>query len=232
MTFPTCGSCPDGRVLADPLPHEQGGLRPCRRVGTVAGSCRRGECRARRPAGPGGRASRSGRRGAGRGGGPQAGGARAAGGCCRGRGRGRRRPRTVFHGAGDGWREQVTAARPAGRPAGQVDEIAGFVVFLLSDRGGAVTGSVIDWVRTFFGGPDRAALPSPTALWRKAGTEMGRGGSPRPWPDGGLCAAGGYAAFRSAERRCSALAQTSSTGPLSWGSSVRMVSCSRTYQPS
>lgn len=42
----------------------------------------------------------------------------------------------------------------------------------------------------------------------------------------------GYAAPRSTERRCSALAHTSSTGPFSLGSAVRMVSCSRTYQPS
>ncbi|SEE47924.1 hypothetical protein SAMN05216533_2447 [Streptomyces sp. Ag109_O5-10] len=47
------------------------------------------------------------------------------------------------------------------------------------------------------------------------------------------CAAGyRYATARSTARRCSALAHTSSTGPFSLGSAVRMVSCSRTYQPS
>ncbi len=115
---------------------------------------------------------------------------------------------------------------------GQVDEIADFVLFLLSDRNGVVTGSVIDWVQTVFGALDRAAPSAANCPVAQGGQEKGRGGSPRPWPDGGLFAAVGYAAFRSAERRCSALAQTSSTGPFSLGSSVRMVSCSRTYQPS
>ena len=35
---------------------------------------------------------------------------------------------------------------------GQVDEIADFVVFLLSDRSGVVTGSVIDWDQNVIGG--------------------------------------------------------------------------------
>jgi hypothetical protein len=35
---------------------------------------------------------------------------------------------------------------------GQVDEIADFVVFLLSRRSGVVTGSVIDWDQNVFGG--------------------------------------------------------------------------------
>ena len=37
---------------------------------------------------------------------------------------------------------------------GQVDEIADFVVFLLSDRSGVVTGSVIDWDQNVLGGMD------------------------------------------------------------------------------
>ncbi len=49
-----------------------------------------------------------------------------------------------FHGAGDDWREKAGASLPMGK-LGQVDEIADFVVFLLSDRSGVVTGSVIDW---------------------------------------------------------------------------------------
>jgi NAD(P)-dependent dehydrogenase (short-subunit alcohol dehydrogenase family) len=36
----------------------------------------------------------------------------------------------------------------------QVDEIADFVVFLLSDRSGVVTGSVIDWDQNVLGGLD------------------------------------------------------------------------------
>jgi NAD(P)-dependent dehydrogenase (short-subunit alcohol dehydrogenase family) len=37
---------------------------------------------------------------------------------------------------------------------GQVDEIADFVVFLLSARSGVVTGSVIDWDRNVIGALD------------------------------------------------------------------------------
>ncbi|MER6225079.1 SDR family oxidoreductase [Streptomyces sp. 900105755] len=59
----------------------------------------------------------------------------------------------AFHDAGDDWREKAAAAQPMGR-LGQVDEIADFVVFLLSDRSGVVTGSVIDWDQTVFGGQD------------------------------------------------------------------------------
>ena len=58
-----------------------------------------------------------------------------------------------FHGAGDGWREQAGKNLPMGK-LGQVDEIAEFVVFLLSDRSGVVTGSVIDWDQNVFGGMD------------------------------------------------------------------------------
>ena len=58
-----------------------------------------------------------------------------------------------FHGAGDDWREQAAKTLPMGKLA-QVDEIADFVVFLLSDRSGVVTGSVIDWDQNVFGGLD------------------------------------------------------------------------------
>lgn len=58
-----------------------------------------------------------------------------------------------FHGAGDDWREQAARSVPMGK-LGQVDEIADFVVFLLSDRSGVVTGSVIDWDQNVFGGLD------------------------------------------------------------------------------
>ncbi|CAM5736304.1 SDR family oxidoreductase [Streptomyces hirsutus] len=37
---------------------------------------------------------------------------------------------------------------------GRPDEIAGFVVLLLSDRSGVVTGSVIDWDQNVLGGLD------------------------------------------------------------------------------
>lgn len=59
----------------------------------------------------------------------------------------------AFHGADDTWLDQAAARVPMGK-LGQVDEIADFVVFLLSDRSGVVTGSVIDWDQNVFGGLD------------------------------------------------------------------------------
>jgi NAD(P)-dependent dehydrogenase (short-subunit alcohol dehydrogenase family) len=58
-----------------------------------------------------------------------------------------------FHDADDGWLERASAKMPMGR-LGQIDEIADFVVFLLSDRSGVVTGSVIDWDQQVLGGLD------------------------------------------------------------------------------
>jgi NAD(P)-dependent dehydrogenase (short-subunit alcohol dehydrogenase family) len=58
-----------------------------------------------------------------------------------------------FHAAGDDWREQAAKRLPMGK-LGQVDQIADFVVILLSDRSGVVTGSVIDWDQNVFGGLD------------------------------------------------------------------------------
>jgi NAD(P)-dependent dehydrogenase (short-subunit alcohol dehydrogenase family) len=58
-----------------------------------------------------------------------------------------------FHGAGDDWRAKAGASLPMGK-LGQVSEIADFVVFLLSDRSGVVTGSVIDWDQKVLGGMD------------------------------------------------------------------------------
>src|SRR6266566_1002741 len=59
----------------------------------------------------------------------------------------------AFHGAGDDWREKAAASLPMGK-LGQPDEIADFVAFLLSDRSGVVTGSVIDWDQNVVGGFD------------------------------------------------------------------------------
>jgi NAD(P)-dependent dehydrogenase (short-subunit alcohol dehydrogenase family) len=59
----------------------------------------------------------------------------------------------AFHAADDTWLDQAARAVPMGR-IGQVDEIADLVVFLLSDRSGVVTGSVIDWDQNVFGGLD------------------------------------------------------------------------------
>ncbi|MFC4466334.1 SDR family oxidoreductase [Streptomyces xiangluensis] len=59
----------------------------------------------------------------------------------------------TFHGAGDDWREQAAEKLPMGK-LGRPDEIADFVVLLLSDRSGVVTGSVIDWDQNVLGGLD------------------------------------------------------------------------------
>ena len=58
-----------------------------------------------------------------------------------------------FHGAGDDWLEKAAASLPMGK-LGQVDEIADFVVFLLSPRSGVVTGSVLDWDQVVPGAND------------------------------------------------------------------------------
>lgn len=50
----------------------------------------------------------------------------------------------AFHGAADDWLAAAAAAQPMGK-LGQPDEIADAIVFLLSDRSGVVTGSIIDW---------------------------------------------------------------------------------------
>ncbi|MCX4911154.1 SDR family oxidoreductase [Streptomyces sp. NBC_00878] len=59
----------------------------------------------------------------------------------------------AFHGAGDDWREQAGKNLPMGR-LGRADEIAEFAVFLLSERSGVVTGSVIDWDQNVIGAID------------------------------------------------------------------------------
>ena len=57
------------------------------------------------------------------------------------------------HGAQDGWLEEASAKLPMGK-LGQPDEIADFVVYLLSERSGVVTGSIIDWDQIVIGGYD------------------------------------------------------------------------------
>jgi len=59
----------------------------------------------------------------------------------------------AFHGASDDWVSAAAAKLPMGK-LGQVSEIAEFVVFLLSERSGVVTGSVIDWDQQVLGGHD------------------------------------------------------------------------------
>jgi NAD(P)-dependent dehydrogenase (short-subunit alcohol dehydrogenase family) len=57
------------------------------------------------------------------------------------------------HGRGDGWQEDVGAELPMGR-LGRPEEIAAMVAFLLADRSGVVTGSVIDWDQAVVGAFD------------------------------------------------------------------------------
>ena len=57
------------------------------------------------------------------------------------------------HGATDGWYEEAAAKMPMGK-LGQPDEIADFIVFLLSERSGVVTGSIIDWDQNVIGAVD------------------------------------------------------------------------------
>ena len=60
--------------------------------------------------------------------------------------------RRQAHGArAPGLAAAAGATLPMGK-LGQLDEIADFVVFLLSDRSGVVTGSVIDWDQNVIGG--------------------------------------------------------------------------------
>jgi len=57
------------------------------------------------------------------------------------------------HAAEDGWHDEAAAKLPMGK-LGQPDEIADFIVFLLSDRSGVVTGSIIDWDQNVIGALD------------------------------------------------------------------------------
>jgi NAD(P)-dependent dehydrogenase (short-subunit alcohol dehydrogenase family) len=59
----------------------------------------------------------------------------------------------TFHDADDSWVARAAQSLPMGK-LGQVDEIADFAVFLLSDRSGVVTGSVIDWDQRVVGAYD------------------------------------------------------------------------------
>lgn len=55
------------------------------------------------------------------------------------------------HGGDDDWLARADASVPMGR-INRTDDLAEMVVFLLSDRSGVVTGSVIDWDQTVQGG--------------------------------------------------------------------------------
>jgi NAD(P)-dependent dehydrogenase (short-subunit alcohol dehydrogenase family) len=55
------------------------------------------------------------------------------------------------HGGNDNWLAEADAAAPMGQ-INRPDDLAEMVVFLLSERSGVVTGSVIDWDQTVQGG--------------------------------------------------------------------------------
>jgi NAD(P)-dependent dehydrogenase (short-subunit alcohol dehydrogenase family) len=57
------------------------------------------------------------------------------------------------HGAGGDWLAAADASVPMGRIS-RPAELADMVIFLLSDRSGVVTGSVIDWDQRVIGGMD------------------------------------------------------------------------------
>ena len=59
----------------------------------------------------------------------------------------------TFHDASDSWLTEASASQPMGK-LGQPDEIADAVVFLLSERSGVVTGSIIDWDQMILGTHD------------------------------------------------------------------------------
>ena len=76
------------------------------------------------------------------------------------------------HGATDGWLEEASAKQPMGK-LGQPDEIADFIVYLLSDRSGVVTGSIIDWTRSSSADTTSRRAIVPRAKDRRATTRVG-----------------------------------------------------------
>ena len=57
------------------------------------------------------------------------------------------------HGAGQDWLAQADASVPMGQIS-RPEHLAEFAIFLLSERAGVVTGSVIDWDQQVIGGQD------------------------------------------------------------------------------
>ncbi len=64
----------------------------------------------------------------------------------------------TYHGAAEGWREQVEAGLPFGRML-KPDEVARAVAYLASDESGLMTGSIIDFDQQVMGCADSAPMP-------------------------------------------------------------------------
>ena len=60
---------------------------------------------------------------------------------------------TEEHGAGHDWLAQADASVPMGKIS-RPEQLADFAIYLLSERSGVVTGSVIDWDQQVIGGQD------------------------------------------------------------------------------
>ncbi|WP_130835698.1 SDR family oxidoreductase [[Erwinia] mediterraneensis] len=64
-----------------------------------------------------------------------------------------------YHGAEDNWLQKAAAEQPFGRLI-QPEEVARAVAFLASEESGLMTGSVINFDQTVWGGYDQAPLPA------------------------------------------------------------------------
>ncbi|MGL6017387.1 MAG: SDR family oxidoreductase [Gibbsiella quercinecans] len=65
----------------------------------------------------------------------------------------------TYHNAEDNWLEKAAAAQPFGRLI-QPEEVARAVAFLASDESGLMTGSVVEFDQSVWGGYDQAAAPA------------------------------------------------------------------------
>nr|WP_262244141.1 SDR family oxidoreductase [Serratia liquefaciens] len=64
-----------------------------------------------------------------------------------------------YHGAEDNWLEKAAAEQPFGRLI-QPEEVARTVAFLASDESGLMTGSIVNFDQSVWGGYDQTASPS------------------------------------------------------------------------
>jgi NAD(P)-dependent dehydrogenase (short-subunit alcohol dehydrogenase family) len=64
-----------------------------------------------------------------------------------------------YHGAEDNWLEKAAAEQPFGRLI-QPEEVARTVAFLASDESGLMTGSIVNFDQSVWGGYDQTPSPS------------------------------------------------------------------------